>query len=293
MKKTTKTAIIAAIAVAVIAGILIIAHMGGSGPEVQDTDRRVSVVLASVQKMTFEERIEVSGSVEAKNTALVSARIPGVLDKIFVDEGDPVEADVTELFQTDKVNLIKSRESALQQVSVAKAAVAAKQATIKRVEADLEKVRIDTERYRRLYEQKKAITKNTLELQESQLKQVQADIEEAKAELELAKAEAKQAQSGLGIAEKNLSDSLVLAPISGMISQRMLEPGEMAGAGTPVLQVDDLSVLEISVYLPAEYYSRIKPGKTAMRIQVGSVDLGKISSPTKARRLHPGCEPSK
>ncbi|HHH75502.1 MAG TPA: efflux RND transporter periplasmic adaptor subunit, partial [Phycisphaerae bacterium] len=149
-----------------------------------------------------------------------------------------------------------------------------------------EKTQIDYDRYKRLYENDKAITKNVMEVQESRLKQVQASVAEIIASIDLAKSQLKQARSSLAIANKDWSDSLVVSPISGKVSRRMLEPGEMAGAGTPVLHVDDLSVLEISVYLPGEYYRRIDPGKTNMHIQVGDIDLGQhpvsYKSPTVA-----------
>lgn len=69
--------------------------------------KRLPVVLTRVRNMIFEERIEVSGDVEAKNTALISARIPGVLDAIFVDEGYAVKKD-QKLFQIDKISLSRA-----------------------------------------------------------------------------------------------------------------------------------------------------------------------------------------
>jgi len=286
LNKPTKIALIAGGALALIAGVLIIV-LTGQDPETKKTERRVPVVLATVKNMTFYERVDISGSVEAKNFAIVSARIPGVIDKIFVEEGDAVEVGKTKLFQTDKANLGKSRESAVQQVSVATADAAAKRASVKKFKAIASKVEIDTERFRRLYYEKKAITKNALELQESQLKQVKAELEEAEAEFKLAQAQEKQARSNLAIAEKNLSDSLVLTPISGKISERLLESGEMAAAGTPVLCVVDLSVVEISAFLPEIYYDRIKTGKTQATLHSGGRDIGDYTITYKSPVVNP------
>jgi len=66
----------------------------------------------------------------------------------------------------------------------------------------------------------------------------------------------------------------------------MKEPGEMAAAGTPVVKIEDLSVLEVSVYAPEEFYSQVEPGKTQMRIRVGNTDLGSRPVSYKSPTVH-------
>lgn len=257
--------------------------------QAEATKKRVPVILAPVREMVFENRIEVSGTVEAKNTALVSARIEGTLDAVFVDEGYVVRKDQTKLFQMDRLNLTQSVDMAEQAVSVAKATVRARQATVARIKADLNKAQIDFDRYERLFKRDQAITKNAFEVQASRLAQVTALLAEAVAGVELAKATKLQGVSALAIARKNLSDSLVKAPINGVVSARILEPGEMAKKGAPVLRIEDLSVLEVSAFLPGKYYDRVIPGKTPARLRLGETDLGEVAisfkSPVVDRRL--------
>ena len=177
--------IIGLLVVVLAAGVWAYSRFGKSQAVAIKADAMTPVVLSQIREMVFEDRVDVSGNVEAKNTAIISARIPGTLDEIFVDEGDKVQAG-QKLFQTDKIKLGRAMESARQQVAVAAAAVRASQATVERINADLAKVRIDFERYKRLYEKDHAVTKNALESQESHLKQVQAALAEANAGLELA-----------------------------------------------------------------------------------------------------------
>lgn len=232
----------------------------------------VPVVTSQVRSMVFKEQVKVTGSVEAVRTALVSARVPGIIDDIFVEEGDVVSAGVTRLFQTDHVKLKRAVEIAGHQVDVATAAVSARRATLARVEANLDKIRLDLERYQRLYEQG-AVTQNMLETQETMMKAATAELAEVEAGLALAQTQAKQAESNLEIARKDLSDALVVAPLSGTVSRRMCEPGEMAGPGTPVIRIEDLSLVEISAYLPEIHYARIIPGKTLLAASVQGVAL--------------------
>lgn len=73
---------------------------------------------------------------------------------------------------------------------------------------------------------------------------------------EKAKAGLKQLEIQLELAKNKLSYTRLVAPVSGYVVSRMMEEGEMAGAGTPVYKILDNSSLEAAVALPASVYSR-------------------------------------
>jgi len=253
---------------------------------VTDAKKTVPVVVTPARKMTFETRIEVSGSVHAERYALVSARIPGTLDALYVDEGDRVEAGKTKLFQTDSLKLSKAVAIARQDLTVAECSVAEKRAMLEKDLAAQAQHQNDVKRYRELL-RRNAIAAQVLEQQEALCKQCDADVKHTKALIDLANAQLEQARLNLMIAEKDLADSLVMAPISGRVSQRLREPGEMAAAGTPVLRIEDLSRLEISVFLPEERYAEVVPGRTTMRVRAGSIKLGDRPIHYKSPTVHP------
>ena len=269
-----------------VAGIVVLAGLGvgaysmrpagettGDNGESEQGGKRIPVVLAPAKEMTFESTVVVSGNVQAKNYALVSARIPGPLDAVYVDEGDLVEANTTKLFQTDSLKLAKAVAMAEQGVTVAEHSVREKEASLEQVLADKEQAKVDLERYRELL-RRNAVPRQLFEQQESRFKQSSAMVKHSEALLALEKTKLEQDRVSLTMAQKDLADALVIAPISGRVSQRFMEPGEMAAAGTPVVKIEDLSVLEICVFLPEEYYARVEPGKTRMRIEVSGIDLG-------------------
>ena len=234
--------------------------------------KRIPVVLTSAKEMTFESAVVVSGNVQAKNYALVSARIPGPLDAVYVDEGDLVEANKTRLFQTDSLKLEKAVAMAEQGLTVAEHSVREKEASLEQVLASKEQAKVDLERYQELIRHN-AVPRQLFEQQESRFKQASAMVRHSEALLALEKTKLEQDRVLLTMSQKDLSDALVIAPISGRVSQRFIEPGEMATAGTPVVKIEDLSVLEISVFLPEEYYAQVEPGKTRMRIKVSGIEL--------------------
>ena len=71
----------------------------------------------------------------------------------------------------------------------------------------------------------------------------------------------RELEKQLELNAKRIEDSRVYAPVSGQIIDRYAEPGEVVGAGSPLLRIADLGHLELRIYLPAEYLPRVKLGQ--------------------------------
>lgn len=239
-------------------------------------ENNAAVVVTPAKKMVFEDRIETSGNIETRNFSIVSARTPGIIDSIYVREGDQVIAGKTGLFQIDKVKSRQAIDIAKHAVSVSEFRRRAKVATVKRIEADYNKAKADYERFKRLYNNDNAVTKNALESQESRYIQTKAAFDEVKAMADLSEKELDQEKARLVMAEKDYENSMGISPINGYVSSRFKEPGEMVGAGNPIVRIDDLSVLEVSAYLPAAYYQKVLKEETKMNITVGNINIGEL-----------------
>jgi RND family efflux transporter MFP subunit len=81
----------------------------------------------------------------------------------------------------------------------------------------------------------------------------QSDVENAEAAARAAEAEAAQAH-------KQLQDATVKAPISGVVSRRVVESGDRVGSGDPLFEVVDTSELELLASVPSEYVGRVRVG---------------------------------
>ncbi len=64
--------------------------------------------------------------------------------------------------------------------------------------------------------------------------------------------------------------------MDGRVTMKSIKRGEFAAAGHSILRIADTTVLEVSAFLPGEYYPRIKSGETRMRIQVSDIDVGTL-----------------
>jgi len=248
-------------------------HSQGPADEEKTGSKEVAVVVTHPARKIFEHCVVTQGNIEAKHRGLVSPRIPGTLEHIFVDEGSRVLKGKTPLFETDGV-------SSHQKVIIEKNALAVEKSSHKQALAklesagvNLEKAEMDYHRYQRLHENNNA-TQDAFEQFRSRYAQFSAAHKVAQAAVDVSAEKVHQAQAKLAIAEKNLSDTRVLAPISGVISQRFKEPGEMGQPGVPVLEVVDTGLLEISAFFPSGIYNAVAVGKTPVHVAVAGVDLG-------------------
>ncbi|MDQ1256856.1 MAG: Efflux transporter periplasmic adaptor subunit [Candidatus Hydrogenedentes bacterium] len=248
--------------------------------------RRVPVVLTSVETRAFEDRFVGQGNLQAKNFAMVPALMPGTVEALFVDEGDTVVANETKLFQTDALKLQKALEISQQDVAVAGQALKEKEANLERVQADFDKADLDYNRFVRLREEN-AVTQDAFEQQESRHKQVSAVLKHAHTLVQLGKEQVQQAEAALAISQKNLKDSLVVAPLTGVVSMKMKEVNEMAEVGKPIFRIEDPTLIEVSAFVPAQFYPRVTVGQTPMRVRVYGVEAGEYPLSYKAPTINP------
>ena len=200
-----------------------------------------------------------------------------------MEEGDRVQAGKTKLFKTESLKLEKTLEIRCHELSVARYALVVKKAALEQVAADLDKAKTDYDRYKSL-KANGTVSVDALEQQESRYLQLMASHKFTKAQIDLAAEQVRQAQAALDIAQKDLQDAIVLAPINGVISRRNQEPGEMGGTKDPVVRIENTSVIEVSALIPARYYGQVRPDKTQTSVSVSGRDLGlmpvKYKSPT-------------
>lgn len=280
--------LIVIVVLAAIAGVL--CGQATAEPSSQETkttaSAQVPVMVTPAAMRQFERTLVVQGNVETKEFAMVSPRIGGTLEAICVDEGDAVVAGRTKLFQTDAVNLERNAQIKQHATTVAECSRREAVAGLDKIDADLYKAELDFNRFKRLYDQN-TVTADAFEQQQSRYRQLQAARNLAEAQVDLATAKENQSKAELAIAQKELADATAYAPISGKISQRLREPGEMGSPGQPVLRIDDTSVLEVAAFLPAQNYGEIVTGQTSMRVRVSGVDLGSQVVTYKSPTIHP------
>lgn len=274
MKILRRTAVISILIMA-IAALLFFSTNGKtekSETESLETVRKVPVKLSEVKQTEFHKSLKIQGTVESKIFAIVPSRIGGTVKELFVDEGQAVQKGQP-LCRVDNEQQVQDLESRRQELEVAKSALAVNIAQVDAAKADLEKAEKDYKRYKDLYA-KQAISEDQLEQAELRLTGAKASLKVAEAQVSLAKAQVKQVEAYLAMAQRDLNDTTITAPIDGIISHRYHEPGEMADEGGPVFRIDDPGILEVSTFIPSQYYKDIEVRKTIMHVIVNGIDSG-------------------
>ncbi|WP_460637434.1 efflux RND transporter periplasmic adaptor subunit [Larkinella harenae] len=96
----------------------------------------------------------------------------------------------------------------------------------------------------------------------------------AKVNFGLQQAKAQQKLQG-----KNLSDTKLYAPISGVLLKKMAEVGEITGVGTPLFVVSDINTVNVNAFIPENELHNIKLGQSAS-VLVSSLNetfIGKVT----------------
>jgi len=261
----------------------------GAQTQVSSPDK-VPVKLSPVTRRQFLKTINVYGKVESYQSAFVAPKISGEVEKLFVDEGSRVEKGKTRLFEIDNLKLQQKVDNARQNISIVLAVEKERKAMLRKAQIAFDKESKSYARYKALLE-KQAITQESFDNHEADYLSAVAEVEHKKAILELGQAEAKQAIINLQMAEKDLADSIVIAPIDGYISEKHIEIGEMGQPGKPAFKIDNTEKLQISAFIPAEYSSSIIQDKTEVELTLyGEVLAPKLKvtyvSPVIDTKMH-------
>ncbi|QIB70165.1 efflux RND transporter periplasmic adaptor subunit [Aminipila butyrica] len=106
----------------------------------------------------------------------------------------------------------------------------------------------------------------TQELYQSDMVSKEA-MESAQKQLDTAQAQLKQAQASLALINATSSNGVIVAPVSGTVTAKKINPGEMASSGATLMTIVNPDKTYISAYLPARLSDKVQQGqKVTIRI---------------------------
>ena len=189
--------------------------------------------VVTAQARVLVQGVVISGSLKAVSSAVIKARVPGELQGLSVREGDTVTAgqviariDGSE----DQARLRQARE----QGESAKAQVGAAQ---------------------RQFDNNQALVNQGFISQTA--------LETSLANLAAARATYRAALAGAEVVAKSLADTVLRSPIAGQVSQRLAQPGERVGIDAKIVEIVDLSRLELEASLGAQESMAVRIGQSA------------------------------
>lgn len=209
-----------------------------------------------VRRQNLSLGVPVSGALRAVDSAMVKARVGGELQGLTVREGDSVKAG-QEVARIDPTEARARLRQAQQQADAAKSQVDINQ---------------------RQYTNNRALVDQGF-ISATALVTSQASLEAAQSSYQATVAAA-------DVARKALEDTVLKSPISGLVAQRLAQPGERVAVDARIIEVVDLSRLELEALLnPADSVSVRVGQKAQLTIEGSSAPV-----PATVVRINPSAQ---
>ena len=228
----------------IFAGFIILTLAACSGNKKEkataNSDAAVPVTVAR-PSATAQQGINVSGQIEASQTANISTRIMGFITMLKVKVGDPV-AKGQLLVSISSQDIIAKRSQT--------------DAMIAEAQANVSSAQKDFDRFSTLYKQQSATAK--------ELDNVTLQYSAAKARLEGVRQMRNEINANLGYTS-------LTAPFSGIVIQKLAEAGSMANPGMPILTIEQSGSYQVSASVPENIINQIHTGAEAI-VSIKSVD---------------------
>lgn len=223
---------------------------------------QIQASIGQAELLEIPQELEVHGTVEASQVAAISARVMAMVTAVHVSTGEAV--------QRGQLLLEIDPQASKGQLSQAQGALSQAQAAFALAE--------------RNYERFKALA---AERAASEL-----EVDMARMQYEQASGAVQQAQGAVAAASSVAADVRVTAPFNGQVAQKMVEVGDLAAPGRPLMMVESIAGRRLVLSIPESLMqqARLQTGDL-LTLRIDSrPDLGAFQGPIVEKA--PGADPA-
>ena len=246
-----------------------------AAPDSKSAPRQVKT--ATVAEMPIGETVTVNGSLAAYDRVTVSTKVPGRLQTISIDLGSTVRKGqvIAQLEQQDYKLRVQQAEAALAQARARLGlspdggddrVSAEETGTVRQAKAVLEDAKLKRDRAARLVQQ--GITPRAeYESVDSEYKVALSRYQDALEEIRNRQGLLAQRRSELALAKQQLADTVVYAPMDGVVQEKKSSSGEYLAAGAPVVDLVKMDPLRLRVDVSERDSHNVRLGQS-VRVSV-------------------------
>jgi len=261
MKKITAShhLVVAGVAAGLLASTTLAGCLGRRAAAAPaDAAAPIAVTTAQVSITDVASALDSGGVVQARTTATIAARILAPVREVRVSPGDQVRKGQT-LIVLDGADLAAGARATRSAAAAAEQGAKAAAAELQAAEAGFALARVSHDRIVGLHDRRSATAQ--------ELDEVTATLRSAEARV--AGAAARAAQSGSSVesaraaadqARATESFITITAPFDGTITEKMIEPGNMASPGAPLLRLESLRGFRLEVRVDESRLGGIRHG---------------------------------
>ena len=226
---------------------LLAALCAGCSPSTQNQELKkngapVPVHTARVERHDIAETLLFTGELESPHVVEVKPKIQGRLEKLELSNGQPVQ-EGAEVKNNEVIAELDRRELEAQ-VALAKAQM--KQANVTLADRERERKRLEA-----LYAEQVAT---------EQARDAAVTAHES------AKAALAQVQAQLQLAQVNLDETRIRAPMDGVVAERRADPGAMVGPAAAIVKIAQMDPLRLMLAIPVRLLPMLEEGQTRVAI---------------------------
>ena len=244
----------------------------GAGGERAAAPASASARLVNAERRQIPEYHYAAGTVKAREKAALSAQLSARVVRVLVQPGALVAAGdlLIELDRRDlAARLEQVRAAALRFDADRQRAAAA----VTGARAGLTEALAHHQRTQSYFTQE-AATRQQLEQAESRYRQAEAGVRQAKDAVAAAEAGLEQARQAVTEAEVAFGYGLIHAPQAGQVVERLVDPGDLAAPGRPLITLQQSESLRFEAAVPESLIAHTQPGAQLMvRIEAAGLDL--------------------
>lgn len=216
--------------------------------------RVINVDLTEARIGEIREELLLTGSLKPKEVVDVNPKGTGRIEKIHFLVGDWVASGtlVAEMEDDELEQQVKRSEASH---AVSNANIISRQAELANAKANLDRAKL-------LFDESL--------LSPQEYEQERTSLRVMEAQLQLAEAQAQQSLAELSELRIRLQQTKIYAPMSGVVSQRYVDPGALVAPNNPILQIVNLSTMVTQGNVPERNIGKLRIGNAA-RVMVDAI----------------------
>lgn len=238
---------------------------------------------ASINVQESKPLFVMAGIIDANEKAIITTKIPAKVADIPVDVGSVVKkGDTIITLDTKDIEAQVAQAQAgvsTAQANLIKAQSGARPEQIAQAQAALDSAKMSYQNTKNNFDRNQqlltvgGISQSQLEASQTQLAAAQAQYNSAQNQLDILtkgetqetlnvlQAQVKQAQAALDLAKAQLAYGTIVSPVSGTVSAKNINLGELASPGANLVSVVNVDSLFINASLPAGLIGSVKVGQ--------------------------------
>ena len=246
----------------------------------------VTTAVAAARLEPWPLWFEAAGTVQAGVSGTLAAKLMGTVTAVHVQEGQHVRRGDL-LVTIDERQVFARRQQAEAALAEARQTSRAAESAREAAAAGEQLAAATYQRYQTLLA-RQSVSHQEFDEIESRFRQARAASMQALERLRAAGQRVRQAEAALAEARVSEADAAVTAPFDGVVTAKLVDPGDLAAPGRPLVTIEQSGTYRIDVRFPETVFHALAPG-SPVRVNLGGTDSGPLEA--KVDAVSPAADP--